>query len=90
MFKCKVSSGEFEIVIVQHSLIEAVNEAIRLHDQHRHNSILGDFTMVEELDVNDEPTGAHLFLRTKILIELNTQEGCGSNQGQYRQLKGKS
>lgn len=83
MFKCKVSSGEFEIVVVEHSLREAANEAIRLHDQERHKSKLGDLTLVEELDSNNEPTGDHLFLGTKSLIERNTVEGYGTGQGQY-------
>lgn len=83
MFRCKVSSGEFEIILVGHSLREAANEAIRLHDQQKEPTSLGDLTLVEEVDVDDSPTGDHLFLSTKMLIEKNTLEGYGTGDGQY-------
>lgn len=83
MFKCKVSSGEFEIILDGHSLREAANDAIRLHDQRRESSRLGDLTLVEEVDKDNSPTGDHLFLSTKLLIEKNTSDGYGTGEGQY-------
>jgi len=83
MVRCKVSCGEFEIVIVERSMKEAANKAIRIHDQDGHTSKLGDLTLVEELNANNDPTGEHLFLGTKVLIENNTSEGYGTGNGQY-------
>ena len=83
MVRCKVSSGDFELVIVEHSLKEAANEAIRIHDSQRQTSKLGALTLVEELDANDSPTGEHLFLCTKSLIEQYTIDGFGTEDGQY-------
>jgi hypothetical protein len=81
MMKYKVSSGEFELIVVENSLLEAANVAIQLHDARKHRSKLGDLTLVEEL-THDVPNGEHLFIGTKGLIEKNTQ-GFGDNLGQY-------
>lgn len=85
MVRCKVSSGEFEIILMQHSMREAANEAIRLHDKRASTSILGDLTLVEEVTEKNEPTGSHLFLGTKLLIEQNTV-GYGVGRGQYTNI----
>lgn len=79
--KCKVTSGEFEIIVFEDSLLEAANKAIMLHDRDRNREMLSDLTLVEELDGN-ELTGVHLFASTKNLIYDNT-DGFGDNPGQY-------
>ena len=79
--KCKVTSGEFEIIIFEDSLLAAANKAIMLHDRDQNREMLSDLTLVEELDGN-ELTGVHLFAPTRNLIYANT-DGFGDNPGQY-------
>lgn len=83
MFRCKVSSGEFQIIVSGNSLKEAADNAIRIHDREKENSSLGNWTLVEEVDKNDFLTGNHLFFPTKQLIETNSSDGYGPDEGQY-------
>jgi hypothetical protein len=75
MFKYRVLSGEFEIIIEESTLRKAGDAAIQVHNRSNHPSKLGELTLVEKLNRLSQRTGDHIFISTQILLDANTQSG---------------
>lgn len=86
MTKFKVTSGEFEIVLIEKTLRKAGELAIQLHNKSNHPSNLGELTLVEKLNRQSRRTGDHLFIYTQTLLDENT-EGLGNDLGQYSRIE---
>lgn len=74
MSKFKVSSGEFEVIVHETSLKKAGDLAIKLHNDSNHPSSLGELTLVEKLNRNNQMID-HSFIMTQQLIDDNITDG---------------
>jgi hypothetical protein len=72
-----VISGGFEIIIEEYNIneMEAMNLAMKMHNESNNPSELGEITMVEKLTRKSNPTGKFSFIHTKHLIDKNTFPG---------------
>jgi hypothetical protein len=68
--KYKITSGEFQVIVHEKTLVAAGNLAIRLHGDSNHPSLLGDLILIEQLDKNSRRTGRGMISKTEQLINF--------------------
>lgn len=79
MPRFRVTSGEFRVVVEEKNLRKAGDLAIQLHDESKLRTLLGQLTLVEQLDYQTaKPTGDHCFIVTQMLIDDNANPANGT------------